>query len=454
MSQTNHYSLQKRLLLNTSIVLVFFIAAMSFILLNAYKSGIKQATYERLYAHFYSLLSVADQVSPGELFIPEEPLMDQRFNQFASGLSALVFDETESLIWQSLSVNYDPKSNKIELPISLAGEPTLSEIELKDEAFFRFHYIAEWESEEAEVSLYHFIILENKRPFNQVINAYRNKLWMWLSGLALSLILILFVVLRWTLAPIRQAAAELHNIEKGLIEQLSESYPVEIQTLTNNINRFIHNERHQSLRYKDTLANLAHSLKTPLAVMQTAIQNKESSEGIEKVCAEQLQRMNQIVAYQLHRATSGPQVMMRSLKLGPIIEKLVKGLSKVYQAKGISINSAIPKDLLLPLNEGDIYEVCGNLTDNACKWARKEVFIEAYQDTNNQVIIEISDDGPGIPEKVRDSVLTRGKRLDETVEGQGIGMSVVKEIVDAYKGAIEISRSQQNGTMIRLIFNV
>ncbi|WP_223670759.1 ATP-binding protein [Kangiella shandongensis] len=445
------YSLQRRLLLNTSIVLVFFIAAMSFILLDTYKTGIKQATYERLYAQFYSLLSYADEMEPGNLFLPEEIPSDKRFNQYNSGLSALVYDETESLIWKSLSARYDQEQHKVPLPLSLPGEATLTDITMEDTEYFRFHYIAEWESPEGEISLYHFVILENKRPFDQVIDAYRNQLWMWLSILALSLLFILFIVMRWTLRPIRRAVKELRQIEKGLLNNLSDQYPQELQRLTENINRFIKNERHQSKRYKETLGNLAHSLKTPLAVMNTALQNENDAEKLAKICSEQIGRMDQIVAYQLQRATSGPQVMMRSMEVEPAVDKLVASLGKVYQDKNIDFAVSVTKGLTIALNEGDFYEVFGNILDNACKWTDSKIRIHAER-VAGRVRITIEDNGPGIPENVRLAILSRGKRLDETVEGQGIGMSVVKEIVAAYNGKIQIDTSDLGGSLMRVSF--
>lgn len=433
-------------------MLVFFIAAMSFILLNAYKTGILQVTHERLHSQFYSILSVSDEIEAGELFIPEEPQVDQRFNQFGSGLIALVYDETETLIWSSISNDTGQAGENLALPISFPGqEYPLTEMVLNNETYFQFNYVTEWESAQSEVSLYHYVILENKRAFDQIIAAYRNKLWMWLIGLAASLMLILFLVLRWSLSPIRKAMKELRQVELGIEDKLSEQYPQEIRGLTDSINRFISNERHQSSRYKETLGNLAHSLKTPLAVMQAALQNDADKASLEKIYAEQLQRMDQIVAYQLQRATRGPQVMMRSISVAPAIEKLVKGLEKVYQHKNIQITHNVDKDLKVALNEGDLYEVCGNLMDNACKFAQQRVSVEAKRESQ-QIIISIEDDGPGIPLQVRESVLSRGKRLDETVEGQGIGMSVVKEILEAYHATIDIGESALGGASIRLAF--
>ncbi len=442
------YSLQKRLLLNTSLVLVFFIAAMSVVLLNSYKTGIRQATFERLTAHFYGLLSVSEQLEKDHLFIPEEPQLDQRFNQYASGLSALVFDETETLVWSSISANH----KEVKLPLSLPGTPMLYDDTLNGEDYFKFHFVTEWESEQGDISLYHFVILENKRAFNQVVKAYRNQLLVWLTILAISLLLILVLVLGWTFKPIRQMASELDKVKKGLSDKLGGAYPSEVQVLTDNINRFIVNEREQSKRYKETLANLAHSLKTPLAVMQTALQNETNSQELARISKEQLTRMDQIVGYQLQRATSGPQVMAQRIAIEPAVNKLVAGLTKVYADKGISIRSEVEKDLYISLSEGDLYEICGNLLDNACKWANGKVFVAA-KTQDNKTIISIEDDGPGIPKKVQDAVLSRGKRLDETVEGQGIGMSVVKEIIEAYKAKIEIEKSTVlGGAQINLIF--
>lgn len=446
---TKQYSLQKRLIINTSVILVFFIALMSVVLINAYKSGIRQATQERLTAHFYGLLSVAEQLEPGQLFLPEEPLLDQRFNQYASGLSAFVFDETETLVWRSISSEFD----QVQIPLTLPGEPKLYDDRISDTDYFKFHFVTEWESETGNVELYHFILLENKRPFNQVVKAYKNKLWTWLAIMGVSLIVILLLVLRRTLKPMRTISQELNRVKTGLAEKLSENHPRELLVLTDSINRFIVNERDQSQRYKDTLANLAHSLKTPLAVMNSAIQNNHSAEELVNIGKEQLLRMDQIVGYQLQRATSGPQFVMQAIELKPIIEKIAQGLRKVYLDKNIEIQLNIDDRMKLNLNEGDLYEVFGNLMDNACKFSQSTVSFEA-KIVDKKSIVVIEDDGPGIPTQVRELVLTRGKRLDETKEGQGIGMSVVKEILEAYKGSIQIAKSSRlGGAKITLEFH-
>ncbi len=429
-------------------MLVFFILAMSAVLLKSYESGIRQATFERLTAQFYGLLSAAELEEKDFLFIPEEPQIDQRFNQYASGLSALVFDETETLVWSSVS----SEETNLKVPLTLPGEPKLYDLSLPDKEYFQFHFVTEWESEEGEIALYHFMVLENKRAYKQVVSAYRNKLLIWLGVLALSLLFVLFLVLRWTFKPMRKITHELSQVKKGIATKLGDNYPKEIQGLTDSINLFINNEREQSKRYKETLANLAHSLKTPLAVMQSALQNKVGNIELSKISKEQLERMNQIVGYQLQRATSGPKVMAEPFQIAPAINKLIAGLAKVYADKGIAIDSAIEKNLAININEGDLYEICGNLTDNACKWAKSRVFISTRQSDNN-AIISIEDDGPGIPKQVQEAVLSRGKRLDETVEGQGIGMSVVKEIMEAYNAEIQIEKSAKlGGAQINLIF--
>ncbi len=429
-------------------MLVFFILAMSAVLLKAYESGIRQATFERLTAQFYGLLSVAELEEKDQLFIPEEPQIDQRFNQYASGLSALVYDETETLVWSSISA----EEIEVKVPLSLPGEPKLYDLKLPDKDYFQFHFVTEWESLEGDIALYHFMVLENKRAYNQVVSAYRNKLLMWLGVLALSLLFVLFLILRWTFRPMRKITEELSQVKQGLSDKLGDNYPKEIQGLTDNINRFIVNERDQSKRYKETLANLAHSLKTPLAVMQSALQNQVESHELSRISEEQLERMNQIVGYQLQRATSGPRVMAERIKIAPAIEKLIAGLSKVYSQKGIKIQAKVEKQISANLSEGDLYEICGNLTDNACKWAKSKVLITA-KTLDNKTIISIEDDGPGIPQHVQAAVLSRGKRLDETVEGQGIGMSIVREIMEAYKAKIEIEKSATlGGAQINLIF--
>ena len=143
--------------------------------------------------------------------------------------------------------------------------------------------------------------------------------------------------------------------------------------------------------------------------------------------------------------------MMRSMEVEPALDKLATSLTKVYQDKGVTIEVDVSQGLMIALNEGDFYEVFGNVLDNACKWTESKVRVKA-QRIAGKVQVTVEDNGPGIPENVRLAILSRGKRLDETVEGQGIGMSVVTEIVAAYNGQIDIDTSELGGALMRLSF--
>jgi two-component system sensor histidine kinase PhoQ len=185
-------------------------------------------------------------------------------------------------------------------------------------------------------------------------------------------------------------------------------------------------------------------LKTPLAVLNGAIQEVPATTMREQL-AEQIQRMDHIVAHQLQRAaTAGGSPVRKPIPLEPVVNKLCRALGKVYQDKHIQFEPHLPADLKLRVDEGDLMEVLGNLLDNACKWCRQRVRIDVELD-KSRARLSIADDGPGVAHTQRDMILQRGGRVDESKPGQGIGLSVVVDIIEAYKGRIVVEQSSLGG---------
>jgi two-component system sensor histidine kinase PhoQ len=257
--------------------------------------------------------------------------------------------------------------------------------------------------------------------------------------------------LRWGLRPLRGVARELNAIESGRQEKLQGVYPKEIKRLTDNLNSLIQHERAQQVRYRNALGDLAHSLKTPLAVMRGALSGDQSQ--LPATIEDQVARMDSIVAYQLQRAaTSGMKNPMATpIQILPIMEKIVAALNKVHHEKGVSTEISVPDSVTFPGDEGDLMELLGNLIDNAYKWCRQKVKISAVA-RDGRLIITIEDDGSGIEPSQAKTILQRGVRTDEAVPGHGIGLAIVRDIVEAYQGAIEAGRSSLGGAMIRVDF--
>jgi two-component system sensor histidine kinase PhoQ len=215
------------------------------------------------------------------------------------------------------------------------------------------------------------------------------------------------------------------------------------------MNLLIDSERARSDRYRVTLDNLAHSLKTPLAAMR-ALLNQSKSGNFADRYNEQIDRMDEIVRYQL-RKPAASQVDKFARKLIPVkqdVERLIEGLNKVYHDKEPSIQMDIADGMQFRGDSGDFIEIAGNLLDNACKWCDRCVRITirpASSGTDGGMILRVADDGPGIPDEAADALLQRGTRLDESTPGHGIGLAVVKELAESYGGQLDIGQSDLGG---------
>jgi two-component system sensor histidine kinase PhoQ len=295
---------------------------------------------------------------------------------------------------------------------------------------------------------YIFQIAENKNVLNSQLNIFQKNLWGWLAGVSLFLIIIQVLILRWGLKPLRHVADDLLNIEKGKEKNLSGNYPKEIDPLAKNLNKLLDSSSQQLARYRDGLGNMAHSLKTPVAVLQGIIENATITQ--KDIAIEQLKTINNIVDYQLQRAsTAGRSQLGHVIPLLPITNKIISTLNKVYQHKQIQSEININSSLNINIDEGDLYELLGNLLENAYKWCNKKVTVSAKV-TGNKVQLTIEDDGSGINEEARKRILLRGQRADQNTPGQGLGLAIVTDILVLYKGNMEISKSATGGAKITI----
>ena len=193
----------------------------------------------------------------------------------------------------------------------------------------------------------------------------------------------------------------------------------------------IEHEHARQKRYRHALADLAHSLKTPLTLMRNALA-AEARDALGTTLEEQLARMDRIVDYQLQRAaTSGKSKNTAPLPIKPVAEKILASLAKVYLDKKVDAELFIGSEVCFRGDEGDLMELLGNLLDNAYKWCRKSVRL-TVKEKNRRVTISVEDDGPGINESQAEHLLQRGVRADQAMPGHGIGLAVACDIVHGY----------------------
>ncbi len=430
-------SLSSRISLATALVLTLFIAITALALEQAFEQSARSSMRERLFAQLYLVMAAAEVSDSGMLMMPGH-LSEARLELPGSGLYARITNPAGETRWHS------PSAIALELPPypSAAAEgESFSRLAFNGGDYFLAALGIEWETLDGSVPL-NFSVIEDSSSYQQQMSQYRQTLWGWLGGMAAAALLALLAALAWSLRPLRTVAAEVRAIESGAQQGLNRDYPKELKRLTDNINTLLQHEHAQQARYKNALGDLAHSLKTPLAVLRGLGDSVgESSPTLH----EQIDRMDNIVQYQLQRAsTAGRSALAVPQPLRPTLERLVATLQKVYHQNGLKVELVLEEGVKVRGDEGDLMELLGNLLDNAFKWAATTVRVSARSE-NRGLQICVEDDGPGIVAPRIDEVLQRGVRLDEATPGHGIGLPMVRDIIEAYGGELSIERSELGG---------
>lgn len=443
-------SLRTRLLLAASCVLVVFIAATGLALEHAVRERALHAERDRLQGLLYAVLGAAELGPDNALTVDASRLPEKRLAQPQSGLYAFLLNADGGLTWHS------PSLLATVPPVLEAGVGQWRFENLPDVAVgpvFALSFGIRWlGEEEGGGRRYTVVALEDRADFDAQIRQFRASLWLWLIAAGVLLLGIQVLVLRWGLRPLGGLMRELRDIEAGEGETIGPAYPDELRPLVGALNALLDNERHQRARYRNALADLAHSLKTPLSVLQGIAQGNERSSEQRRVALEQLHRMEGIVDYQLQRAgAAGRQVLRRPVPLRPLAERLVAALEKVYRDKALHFDVQISPALALRADEDDLMEMLGNLLDNAAKWTQTRVGISAERSAD-QWVIQIDDDGPGFPPQALEPLLERGARADTRTAGQGIGLAVVDELVKSYGGTLSAAASPLGGA--RLVIRI
>jgi len=466
-----NYSLRRRLLLVCGAVLIIFIGLTALILDQAFKQSLDTELNDRLQTQIYLLMG-ASEFERDRLNIPQQ-LNAPRFNQIDSGLFAVIHDHLGQEVWRSQSAqSYQAVLIKAKNAIQKAGQKSQALLSLNGGEFFSLSFGIAWELENQTLQGYTFTVAESTTHFNNTLGQYRLYLWAGLAILAVLLLAVFTLTLYWGLTPLSKLALDLKSIENGDQEQLSGSYPLELKGLTQNLNLLLQHEKRQHSRYRNTLANLAHSLKTPLAVLQGIVDKEkysqpelthtqtqmnashEKSNDME-LLSQQVTRMNEIVQHQLQRAVQvSPQTMKQAVPVLPLVQRMSTIIKKVYMESVHDIAITIEAHVVFKGDEGDLMEVLGNLIDNAGKYGNGQINIGACNVLISEQLrcrISVEDNGVGIAKDLASDILQRGVRADQKHQGQGIGLAMVVDIVDQYQGRLNIEASPLGGAKIEVL---
>ena len=456
--------MRARQLLAASLALLAFLALAGYALDRAFVDTAEDNLRQRLksYALYYT-----DKVEFGRngTLIPPYNTPDPRFDMPDSGMYAQV-------VLQGVPPWGSNSTLGPELPVpqllgaleeSFEGPLPIRRADGSESQAYRYGVGYAWPAthQHAEIP-YSIYILEDAQALSAQIRVFRGSLWVYLGGAGVILLLLQMLVLRWSLRPLRRVIFELSRVQRGELSGMTESHPRELEPLTDSINAFIESERENLERQRNTLADLAHSLKTPIAVLRTQLDNTADPEALRQELDVQLKRMNNLVSYQLARAaSSGHKLFSSAVEIEPHAEEIVRGLEKVYASKGVICEFEIDPRARFHGETGDLQELMGNLLENAFKWARSRVLLTVEVGATAPqrragLFLAVDDDGPGIPPENLETVFERfyTSRPKGAVFGSnsGLGLSIVRQIVEAHGGRVHAENKAEGGARFEIVF--
>lgn len=439
-------SIQGRLVLASVLVLPLFLCLAGYLLQLAYANSLKVSHEVQLKGRLYGLLGAADW-QEGQLQLPER-VADPDLNAITSGVYAAVSRDGQ-ILWRSSSALLLSSSELLgQMRPFNPGQTSFVAGPL-----LQLSLDVVWESDAGDQRLT-FSLLQQDDELRLALGAYRRQLALTLAILGLFLLLAQVAVLRFGLRPLATMRRELKRLEAGKQEQLSGDYPRELQRVVANLNRVMASQRQQAQRYRHALDDLAHSLKTPLAVMRTGLDqaDRQQADGqpLRELLAPTLNRMEQIVGHQLSRAALAQRPLSaQAVALRPLLERLGAALAKVHHERGIQLQLLVDEGLAINADEADLLELFGNLLDNAFKYGRRQVQVTASR--GDGLTIQIDDDGPGVAADKRTTILKRGERADTATPGQGLGLAIVSDILSSYRGQLQVSESPLGGARFSVL---
>ena len=440
------HSLSRRLLVSVSVPLALFFGVMMLVLDTGFRALSERSLQELLDSQMVSLIAAADPQPDGS-YAPTPQELDPRLRTPRSGLYAQI--RSQHHLWRSPSTA--GLSSDFGAPL-VPGERNLAYAAFGHDRVAIESRAIQFADDPSGKRTLTFSVAVSLSPYEEQLWRFRRELIGWFAGLMLVLLATLAALLRWVLGPVRRMEREIHEMEEGRCEALGAGYPRELSGVATNLNALLLGERKRVARYRDTLGNLAHGLKTPLAVMRSSL-----SAGAESgTVGAEIDRMTGIIEHQLKRAAAsgGALLGQAPVEVAQVAAELRGALLKVYARKDLSLELAIAPATLFIGDRGDLTELLGNLLDNACKWCRSRVRLTAGSDESagprERLTLVVEDDGAGISADDRARVLERGVRADQNVPGHGLGLAMVHDTVDLYGGQLSIDSSPLGGARFSL----
>lgn len=440
-------SLKTRLITVATIWIAIAVIVSGFLLSRVTREFLVGQFYDELYVHLDELQGLMEYDDKGQ-FSLQRPLSDPRYLKPLSGFyweiqkGGHILARSSSLEGPKLNVPNDDgadaqvHTHRINGP---TGELLVAE---------RLRWLDNTRDP------LRIIIGTDKRYLDGELQKF-NKVLTWsLGAFALSMIGAAVLLLLYAMAPFGQLRAALARLRNSGAPQVSGAFPEEVQPLIDDLNNLLTASGEQILRARAQAGNIAHGLKTPLAVLvdearQLGESGAEHSAGIIR---EQCRRMQNQIDYQIARARAavGRSRPVAASSLGDTAEQVVRALGRLHIERGLKIENCVPANLMVACEAQDLNEMLANLVDNACKHARTEVVIRAEGSVApGFVSVSVEDDGPGLPPEAWDVVFKIGAQwTSQPGDGSGLGLPIVRDLVQLYGGDITLGRSPLGGLLV------
>lgn len=392
---------------------------------------------QRLSSLLDNLIGVSSNVSATEIDL-ERPMSDPRFDQPYSGwywqISAegMVPYRSRSLWDVDLEVNYEAEVGSVNY--SYTNGPEEQQLRILERTIT---------IPESDI-VYHFSVAVDTSEIEEQAVRFDNILLVGLSVLGVGLIAASLLQVFLGLKPLGHIKQSLSEVRTGEAEYLPTDFPKEIQPLADELNALLDHNNEIVVRSRTQVGNLAHALKTPIAVLRNEARMNDGP--MSSTVAKQTEDMHKYVEHYLRRArvSANTKSLSGHSAVVPALHNIARALNKIHAGKNVTVIANDP-NLIFKGDVNDFEEMAGNLMENAAKWASKLVTVECFRE-DDWLLIEIRDDGPGIEKSAREDVFARGERLDEKKPGSGLGLSIVKDLSGLYGGEINLADNDRIAT--------
>jgi len=408
-------SITSRLVIGTSIVLSVFVILVGLSVSYSVHQRAETARLDRLQGLIYGILGATDIDDNASLSVNTLALPDPILSQSTAGLYAELVGSDGEKLWQSTSTTSWIPQVKVRPIGDWLFETTQG---ASTSPLHRLQLATAWEFANGEEIPFIVHVVSEADSLAKQLKRFDRTLW---ASLA---------------------------IERGNRDSLTERVPAELQSLTMGLNALLGAERERHSQYRHLLDDLAHSLKTPLSVLQNLSKPNQAERD---TILEQTRFMRQSIERHTQRANiRSPRYLAPMVNVLAVIERTCSSLNKLYESSRIEFNlDGINSDFTVRMDEADLYEVVGNILENACKYGCKTIWVSAKTKSNTLIF---EDDGPGFPDIDLNQLAQRGVRADSQTQGSGMGLAAVQQLMAAHGGQLLPTHRPQGGAHIALIF--